>query len=192
MTKTARVFVILALLALLFIAGFVATKFAATARGKGHEEVTVIRRPNGSSPPPGQPKRETHGFIRNIAPLATVSVSSTESQMGAGVADGVVDNEGWVTHAEMGGAWIKLSWDRPATVIAIELYDLQSAVDNVLSGTLSFDDGSLFPVAPLPPAGSPWRVKFSPNTVHWVTFRIDHAEGRHTGLAEIMVFGMLQ
>jgi hypothetical protein len=144
------------------------------------------------SAPPGQPERETHGSIQNIAPLATVSVSSTESQLGAGVADGVVDKEEWVTHEEMAGAWIKLSWARPATVIAIELYDLQNPIDNVLSGTLSFDDGSLFPVTALPPAGTPWRVKFAPKTVSWVMFRIDHAEGRHTGLAEIMVFGTLQ
>src|SRR6266849_8454176 len=108
MTKTERVFVILAMLVLLFIAGFIAIKFAATARWKWHEEVTVIRRPNMSASP-GQPEHETHGFIQNIAPLATVSVSSTESQLGAGVADGVVDKEEWVTHEEMVGAWIKLS-----------------------------------------------------------------------------------
>src|SRR5437867_10471090 len=100
MTKTARVFVILAMLALPFIAGFIAIKFAATALRKYHQEVTVIRHPSMSTPT-GQPERETHGFIQNIAPLATVSVSSTESQLGAGVADGVVDKEEWVTHEEM-------------------------------------------------------------------------------------------
>jgi hypothetical protein len=100
-----------------------------------------------------------------------------------------VDTKGWVAREEMAGAWIKLSWDRPALVTEITLYDRPNRVDNVLSGTLTFDDGTSIAVPALPVAGSPWHVTISPKLVHWLMFRIDRAEGRSTGLEEIMVMG---
>ena len=130
--------------------------------------------------------------MRNIAPFATVTVSSideSDERLGGGVADGVVDTKGWVAREEMAGAWIKLSWDRPALVTEIALYDRPNRVDNVLSGTLTFDDGTSIAVPALPTAGSPWRITISPKVVHWLMFRIDRAEGRSTGLEEIMVMG---
>jgi hypothetical protein len=150
----------------------------------------VIRRPN---PAPSEPAGN-HEAVQNIAPLATVSVSSVEEAPGQsiGVADGVVDTKEWVTREEMNGAWIKLSWDRPVLVTEIALYDRPDRSTNVLGGTLSFDDGSSVAVPALPPAGTPWRLSFPPKTVHWVMFRIDRAEGRNTGLEEMMVFGALQ
>jgi hypothetical protein len=46
-----------------------------------------------------------------------------------------------VTQEEMAGSWIKLSWDRPASVTEVALCDRPNQLDNVLGGTLSFDDG---------------------------------------------------
>ena len=81
----------------------------------------------------------------NIAPMATVTASSTtlsSGKAGEGVADGVVDRDDWVAQGETSGAWIKLSWDRLATIHEIDLFDLPDPDNNVLSGTLMFDDGS--------------------------------------------------
>jgi hypothetical protein len=193
MTKTVRLFVLLTALVLAAIAAFVASRFAAGLRlWREGERAAVIRRPHPAAPLSGQPARESHDPVQNIAPLATVSVSSVEEstlRAGAGVADGVADASEWVTREEMGGAWIRLTWDRAATVTEVALYDRRSLADNVLSGTLSFADGSTIAVPALPPNGDPWHVTFAPKTVHWVLFRIDRAEGRHAGLAEIMVFG---
>ncbi len=128
----------------------------------------------------------------NLAPFATVTVSSLEDvdEEGAqGVADGQVDEREWVPRQQARGAWIRLRWDAPVKVSEIQLYDRPSLADNVLSGFLEFDDGTRIPVDALPPDGSVWRVKFPAKMVQTVSFHIDNAEGRHSGLAEIMVMG---
>jgi hypothetical protein len=117
------------------------------------------------------------------------SIEESDEHAGGGVADGVVDTKEWVAREEMSGAWIKLSWDRPTVITEIDLYDRPNRVDNVLSGMLTFDDGSSIVVPALPADGSPWRITFPPKVVHWLMFRIDRAEGRSTGLEEIMVMG---
>ena len=139
-------------------------------------------------------RRTGNAGIRNIAPFAIVSVSSVEesdSELAQGVADGVADSREWVTEGETGGAWIRLYWNAPATIMGVDLYDLPNPTDNVLSGTLTFDDGSVIPVGSLPAGGAPRRVTFPAKTVRSVVFRIDQAQGLNAGLAEIMVFGAM-
>jgi hypothetical protein len=194
MWKELRVYVAVAALAFISVVAFLAIKLVSSARmlnraERSHNErVTVIRHPNSeSSKGPGRGE-----VVHNIAPLATVTVSSIDEfdeRLGGGVADGVVDTKEWVAREEMAGAWIKLNWDRPALVTEIALYDRPDRVDNVLSGTLTFDDGTSIAVPALPAAGSPWHITISPKVVHWLMFRIDRAEGRNTGLEEIMVMG---
>jgi hypothetical protein len=188
--------VTLTVVALCLIAGFLAIEFRATvlrwylAEFRGHGTATVIRRPGSFV---RAASKENPG-IRNIAPFATVSVSSVEESDGAlaqGVADGVADSRDWVTEGETAGAWIRLDWVAPATIMGVDLYDLPNPADNVLSGTLTFDDGSTIPVESLPPGGAPRRITFPAKTVRSVVFRIDHAQGLNAGLAEIMVFGTL-
>jgi hypothetical protein len=111
--------------------------------------------------------------------------------LGEGVADGTVDSREWISNGELRGAWIRLDWDKPATIEEIELYDRPSAEENLTSGSLTFDDGSMVGVPPLPPDGSAWRVSFPPKTVRSLVLRIDSVEGRSAGLAEIMVFGTM-
>ena len=145
--------------------------------------------PGRLSPTPAGDRQQ-----RNIAPLATVTVSSEDAgrgQTGEGVADGRPDASEWSSAGEGAGAWITLAWDRPAVVTEIDLYDRPSPIDNVLSGTLSFDDGTVIVVRALPADGTPERVVFAPKTIHTVTFRIDQAQGRNAGLGEIMVVGTL-
>jgi hypothetical protein len=75
--------------------------------------------------------------------------------------------------------------------LGVDLYDLPNLTENVLSGTLTFDDGSTIPVESLPPGGAPRRIRFQAKTVRSVVFRIDRAQGPNAGLAEIMVFGTM-
>ena len=131
---------------------------------------------------------------RNIAPAATVTVSSEDparAQNAEGVADGQPDSNEWVA-ADSVGAWVTLTWDRPALIDEIVLFDRPDLSSNVRSGTLSFDDGSVIIVRALPAEGAPEHIRFPPKTVHSVTFRIDHAQGPNAGLDEIMVMGTLR
>jgi hypothetical protein len=196
MWKELRVYVVIAASALFCVVLFLALKLASSVRmlheaeRSRTERMTVIRRPNLRMPE----SQDTYKTMHNIAPLATVTVSSVEEsdeRLGGGVADGIVDTKEWVTREESTGAWIRLSWDRPATVTELALYDRPNRFDNVLSGRLSFDDGIVISVPALPPGGTPWRITFPPKVVHWLTFQIDRAEGKNTGLEEIMVFGTL-
>jgi hypothetical protein len=75
------------------------------------------------------------------------------------------------------------------SVAEVELYDRQSLLENILGGMLLFDDGSMIPVPALPPDGTPWGVHFPPKTAQWIRFRIDSAQGKNEGLAEIVVYG---
>ena len=77
-------------------------------------------------------------------------------------------------------------------ITEIDLYDRPDPASNVLSGTLSFDDGSVMMVRALPAGGAPEKIRFAPKTVRSVTFRIDHAQGPSAGLDEIMVMGTLR
>mgnify|MGYP000039621727 CR=1 FL=1 len=130
---------------------------------------------------------------QNIAPFATVTVSSVRAGgSGAeGVADGERDLNEWVSEGEMSGAWIKLVWDKPATITEIVLYDRPDPAENILGGVLEFEDGSQIPVPALPPGGDPWRVTFAPKTVRWVVLRIESVQGRNAGLVEFAVYGDL-
>ncbi len=196
MTKSARSLVTLTGVALCVIAGFLAIEFRATvfrwylAEFRAHRGAIIIRRP-GSSP---LTRRTDSAGIRNIAPFATVSVSSVEesnSALAQGVADGVADSRDWVTEGETAGAWIRLDWNAPATIMRVDLYHLTNPANRILSGTLTFDDGSMIPVESLPPGGEARQVTFPAKTVRSVIFRIDQAQGLNAGLAEIMVFGTL-
>ncbi len=197
MTKAARSYVIFVGVLSLCVFGLLAAKLVLTARGWREfallrDQGTVIRYPNGAAvsglaqPDEGQPL--------NIAPYAKVTVSSIDPSnraTGGGVADGVVNAHEWMSRGRTAGAWIMLEWDKPAMVQEIDLYDRLSPEENVLGGTLVFDDGSMIAVGALPTDGTPARITFSPKVVSWVMFRIDEAQGRNSGLAEIMVFGML-
>ena len=190
MTRGVRLFVVVIVAALVSAAIVVGIRFVPAA-GRA---VTVIRRPSVVTGAKQSIPGSTLAALRNIAPFATVTVSSAADSGGqpAGVADGVVDSSEWVARGELQGAWIKLTWDHPALVEQIDLYDRPSPIENVLGGTLIFDDGAMIPVPKLPPDGTPWHVKIPPKHVTWIMFRIDAAQGRTTGLAEIMVFGEVQ
>ncbi len=188
MSGTVRNYVWLVVLALVCIAGLLGLRFAPSALRLGRTGV-IVRRPDRAARVKAGDRN-----LANIAPLATVTVSSEDTssgQTGQGVADGRPDGSEWSSAGEGAGAWITLSWDRPATVSEIDLYDRRNPLDNVLSGTLTFDDGSAIVVHALPASGTPERVIFTPKTIRSVTFRIDQVQGHNAGLDEIMVLGTL-
>ena len=188
MSHSIRNYVWLVAAALFCIAGVFAVRFAPSVARLGRAGV-IIRHPN-----PVPLTKAGDRQLRNIAPLATVTVSSEDTsrgQTGEGVADGRPDTSEWASAGETAGAWITLTWERPATVSEIDLYDRPDPVDNVLRGTLTFEDGSVIMVHALPAGGAPERVTFTPKTIRSVTFRIDRAQGRNAGLGEIMVMGWL-
>jgi len=190
MTKSARLLIVLAAVVACAVAALVGLRMAGSLRGQ-RGTARVIRRPQASPVAETPVSTPRPAIPRNLAPLATVTVSSLQGNdpYGEGVADGVVDNREWVAQDETAGAWIRLDWLSPVAVMEVELYDRRSPLENVLGGTLTFDDGSVIAVPPLPPDGSPWHVSFPPKRVRWVLFRIDLAQGGSAGLAEIMVFG---
>src|SRR5689334_22258119 len=119
--KTVRLLVAAIVLVSIAVAAFLFLRVRDTARLM-RREVTVIRRP-GLSRTSQSRKRDARTQLENIAPLATVSVSSVEEsrlQTSGGVADGdAADADAWLAGSELQGAWIKLTWERPATVAAI-------------------------------------------------------------------------
>ena len=132
----------------------------------------------------------------NIAPLATVTASSQNTstgQLAVKAVDGFIDGypgvytREWATTGELAGAWITLSWASAHEVDTIVLYDRPNLVDNILSGTLTFSDGTSETVGPLPNDGSGYTVTFTPHTINWVTLTIDSAVGLNIGLSEIEV-----
>jgi hypothetical protein len=188
MSNPTRKYVWMVAVALICIAGLFAWRFAPSAVRWGRAGV-IVRRPNRVPP-----TNAVGSQPRNIAPFATVTVSSedtTRGQNAAGVADGRPDASEWSSAGEGAGAWITLTWDRPATISEIDLYDRPDPIDNVLSGTLAFEDGSAIVVHALPATGAPERVIFAPKTIHSVTYRIDQAQGQNAGLGEIMIIGTL-
>jgi LmbE family N-acetylglucosaminyl deacetylase len=140
-----------------------------------------------------------HDYVTNLAGLATVTVSSQTTatgQIGTSAVDGFVEGDPdgyqpfeWATNGELNGAWITLTWPNSVTISRVALYDRPNLVDNVVSGTLRFSDGSSVPVGQLPNNGNSLLISFFPKNVRWMTFNIDNAVGNNTGLAEIEVYG---
>jgi LmbE family N-acetylglucosaminyl deacetylase len=139
-------------------------------------------------------------FSTNVAGLASVSASSQDSGDGsvaASAVDGFIEGYPgyapweWVTNGQLNGAWITLTWPNPVTISQVVLYNRQDGVDDVISGTLSFSDGSSVPVGQLPINGNGTLVSFAPKTVSSMTFTVNNAVGEAIGLTEIEVFGEL-
>jgi len=140
--------------------------------------------------------REEIGIGANLATTAVVTVSSQNAatgQLGTKAVDGIVDgypgdySREWATTGQLNGAWINLAWSSGVTVSQVILYDRPNLSDNILSGTLSFSDGSTVPVGTLPNNGAGLAVSFAPRSVSWLRFTINNAVGLNTGLAEIAV-----
>jgi len=134
----------------------------------------------------------------NIAPLATVSSSSTHSNYQAGgVTDGCVGGypgnyqQEWATQGEKDTAILRLTWNQPQTIDRVWLFDRPNDLDQVLSGLLVFSDGSTVKTGRLPDNASyGLEVRFEPKSVKWLAFFVTGvgSKTQNIGLSEIAVF----
>ena len=136
----------------------------------------------------------------NIAPLATVSASSQNTgtgQLAIKAVDGVADGypgdstREWATAGQRAGAWIRLVWTTAYTVDRVVLYDRPNSNDQVLSGTLTFSDGSTVAVGALSNGGAGVTLSFTPREVTSVTFTVNSVSTTtvDVGLSELQVYG---
>ena len=172
--------------------------FHLTAKGWAVEDVAAIKKTGTTAwKAPRQEDSPSGPLITNLARLATVSVSSenTEAgQLGANAINGEVadfshETPEWASRGEVEGAWIKLTWPSQVEVWEVVLYDRPNLRDNIGAGVLIFSDGTQINVGPLPNDGAPFRVEFDPRTVTWIQFKIVNSTGGHPGLQEFEVFG---
>ncbi len=135
----------------------------------------------------------------SLGGTSSVTVSSEnaiDGQLGIKAVDGVIDGypgdftKEWATVGQTSGAWIQLNWSAPVTLSKIILHDRPNASDNILSGTLSFSDGSTLPVGQLPNDGTGLTLNFSARAVTNVRLQVNSAAGKNIGLAELEVFGV--
>jgi len=137
-------------------------------------------------------------FWRNVALTAQVTASSENSpgQAASRAVDAIIagyptePTKEWVSNGEFGGAWLQLSWPSPVRIAQVNLYDRPDTTENILSGTLTFSDGSSLNVGALPTNGRVMPLTFAPKTVSWVVFTVNNAVGTATGLSEIQVLGV--
>jgi LmbE family N-acetylglucosaminyl deacetylase len=134
----------------------------------------------------------------NIAPLAMVSVSSENlatNQQGIKAVDGVAEGyprfpyKEWASTGEKEGAWIRLRWPQDHEVNRTILYDRPNLDDHILSGTLTFSDGSSINIGQLSNDGVGNEITFEPKTINWVKFTVNSVSGntKNIGLSEFEV-----
>jgi hypothetical protein len=125
------------------------------------------------------------------ARLATATASSLQGgSKSALVNDGDLKTD-WASNAEKQGAWVQLTWPNAITIDSAALWDRSNPDDQVLSGVLTFSDGSSVQVGTLPnDASAPGTVAFSPKTITWIKFTVSTAKSTtaNVGLAELEVF----
>jgi len=135
-------------------------------------------------------REATHDEGRNVAPEAAASASSGDPANAIkGYADG---RREWTAKGAV-GEWIRLDWAPAArTVHKVVLHDLASGKDQVVSGALSFSDGSSIPVGKLQNDGQAGTVvTFPPKTIQWAKFTVVAVRPgtAAAGLAEMGVYG---
>ena len=138
----------------------------------------------------------------NIAPLATVTASSeyvSRGSLAIKAVDGIVDGfpppgdytREWATLGQRVGAWICLVWNVPYAVDRVILYDRPNIIDQILSATLSFSDGTTVQVGPLNNEGYGVEYVFAPRVITSLMLTVTGVSSTtgSVGLAEIEVFG---
>jgi hypothetical protein len=125
----------------------------------------------------------------NIAPEATVTTSSGN---GANAINGCAFDESseW-SGATNNGEWIQLDWKGKRNISKVRLYDRVNTRDQVLSGTLTFSDGSNVAIGRLQNDGQYGSfVTFPTKNITWVKFTIDKVRNGtvNAGLGEIEAY----
>jgi hypothetical protein len=134
----------------------------------------------------------------NIAPVATVSVSSTHPDYSTrGLTDGFVGgfpsdiSKEWCTNTEKGSAMVRLTWGVEHMIDRIWLFDRPNSIDQITSAVILFDDGTTMKAGALPDdAKQGLELRFAPKKVRWLVVLVDTVKPstQNIGLAEIAVF----
>lgn len=127
----------------------------------------------------------------NIAPEATATASS--GQPAGAISGCALDEASEWSAAGAKSEWIRLGWGAAKTIRMIRLYDKLNTRDQVISGTLSFSDGSTVPVGRLQNDGQAGTViAFPPKTVMWMKLSIDKVSSGtvSAGLGQFEVYAV--
>lgn len=126
----------------------------------------------------------------NIAPLATIKVSSERlSANSANLNDEIIDNS-WLSNNETNPI-VTLTWDSEVEINAIQLYGIDNS-SLIKNSTLCFDNGSYANVKTIEQKGgnnTSTKLSFDGITTKSVRFEVTESEGQDIGLSEIRVFG---
>lgn len=136
----------------------------------------------------------------NIAPNASATASSENTangQLAIKAIDGVIDGypgdytREWATVGQGAGAWIKLAWSSYYVIDRVILYDRPNSSDQILSATLTFDDGSTVAVGPLDNSGKGVVIDFTPRTTMSIKLTVNSVSSStsNVGLAEFQAYG---
>jgi LmbE family N-acetylglucosaminyl deacetylase len=146
------------------------------------------------------PSTVTINVTQDLAMLATATASSQNTaygQLASSAIDGVIGgypgnaaNE-WATVGGGAGSWLLLTWASPVTLGSVVLYDRPNGSDQIMSGTLTFSDGTQIPVGELPASDEPGVTVALPNittTTLLFTITAVSASTQNVGLAEIEAY----
>ena len=140
--------------------------------------------------------------VSNIASLAVVTASSetpATGQLAVKAVDGVIDGypgnptREWATSGQKAGAWLNLAWSAAYTVNRIVLYDRPDTPDQILGGTILFNDGTTLPVGPLNNGGAATEYRFAIKAITSIRLTVTavSATTENVGLAEIELYGFI-
>lgn len=135
----------------------------------------------------------------NIAPLATITVSTEASTTFAGrfVNDGIIGVDGkgeWACQASTAFwgyirlPWVQLDWNTPQWVNKIVLFDRPSLKENITGAKIIFSDGSVEWVNQIPIDGAGLAVNFTSRKVQWIRIEATDGIGGELGFSEIEVY----
>jgi hypothetical protein len=122
---------------------------------------------------------------QNAVPSTSTAYTANYSAANLTDGGGMANGADWAATNADAAPWAKLTWDTSQTIDQVVLSDRPNATDQVISGTLTFSDGSSVPVGTLNNFGTPTVIRFASKTVTWVQLDITG----HTGLAGIGEFG---
>jgi hypothetical protein len=149
--------------------------------------VTVL----APSAPPPPPAGGTNLALSATATASTQAGGQEASKIRDGFTDGYPTDfsHEWASVGQGAGAWAQLTWGSAQTVSSATLFDRPNADDNVLSGTLTFSDGSSVAVGALTNSGAGVTVSFAARSVTWVRFTVNSVSANtyNVGLAELEV-----
>ncbi|HEX6971491.1 MAG TPA: glycoside hydrolase family 43 protein, partial [Limnochordia bacterium] len=175
-------------------------------RGGGRRQLAIDRigfRPDGSLYADGptltpQPLPAGSGDLVNLAPEATVTVSSTAAgHTASALTDGEFGIEpraaihDWVSDGEPDGPWVQLAWEQPRHLRYLLVYRSAEPRRQPTAAAVRFSDGSearvLFPPEPGAAAVIPAPV----DAVRWVRLVLEGLAdpAGMAGLAEVMALG---